>query len=227
MELTVIIPVLNEAKTIEQVIREVRNTNLVHEILIIDDGSTDGTKEILEKYADDPLITLIFSPKHEGKGAAVRKGINAARSAYAIIQDADLEYDPIFYKALMKPIEEGKADIVYGSRFLGAARRPILFWNMVANKILTFTANLLYNNILSDIETGYKLFEVDLIRSIPLHAKGFDFEPEFTAKVLKRNYRIYEVPIEFTPRYYNEGKKIKAKDGFIAFWTLWKYRFVD
>lgn len=227
MELTVIIPVLNEEKTIAEVIQQVRDTGLVNEIMVVDDGSTDGTKEILRQYENDPLVTLIFSPKNEGKGAAVRKGINAARSRYAIIQDADLEYDPKFYRVLMEPILEGKADIVYGSRFLGAARRPILFWNMVANKILTFMTNILYNNILSDMETGYKMFEVDLIRQIPLHAKGFDFEPEFTAKVLKRNYRIYEVPIEFTPRYYSEGKKIKAKDGFIAFWTLIKYRFVD
>ena len=227
MELTVIIPVLNEEKTIAEVIQQVRDTGLVNEIMVVDDGSTDGTQEILRQYENDPLVTLIFSPKNEGKGAAVRKGINAARSRYAIIQDADLEYDPKFYRVLMEPILEGKADIVYGSRFLGAARRPILFWNMVANKILTFMTNILYNNILSDMETGYKMFEVDLIRQIPLHAKGFDFEPEFTAKVLKRNYRIYEVPIEFTPRYYSEGKKIKAKDGFIAFWTLIKYRFVD
>lgn len=227
MELTVIIPVLNEEKTIEQVITSVKETGLANEILVVDDGSTDGTREILKKYVDDPQMTIIISEKNEGKGAAVRKGIQAARSEYAIIQDADLEYDPKSYPALIAPIEKGIADVVYGSRFLGAARRPILFWNMVANKLLTFTTNILYNNILSDMETGYKLFKVSMVKDIPLHAHGFEFEPEFTAKILKRNFRIYEVPIEFTPRYYFEGKKIKASDGFIALWTLIKYRFVD
>ena len=227
MELSVIIPVLNEEKTLETIIKRVKATELVNEIVVVDDGSTDGTKEILKQYNDDPMMTIITSEKNEGKGAAVRKGIQAARSEYAIIQDADLEYDPKFYAALIQPIEDGLADVVYGSRFLGGARRPILFWNMVANKALTFVTNILYNNILSDMETGYKLFNVSMVRDIPLHAHGFDFEPEFTAKILKRKYRIYEVPIQFTPRYYDEGKKIKATDGFIAMWTLIKYRFVD
>ncbi len=227
MKLSVIIPVLNEEKTIEAVISQVKLTNLINEIIVIDDGSTDGTKEILKKYADDPIVRIITSEKNEGKGAAVRKGILAAKSEYAIIQDADLEYDPACYPELMQPVEKGLADVVYGSRFLGAARRPILFWNMVANKILTFTTNILYNDILSDMETGYKLFKVDLIREIPFHSTGFEFEPEFTAKVLKRHLRIYEVPIPFTPRYYDEGKKIKAWDGFKALWALIKYRFVD
>lgn len=227
MELTVIMPVFNEEKTLEEIVRRVKDTGLVNEILIVDDGSTDGTKEILNRLSADPVIRVITSEKNEGKGAAVRKGILAAKSEYAIIQDADLEYNPRNYAVLMQPIQDGIADVVYGSRFLGAARRPILFWNMVANKILTLTTNILYNNILSDMETGYKLFKVSMIREIPLHAHSFDFEPEFTAKILKRGFRIYEVPIEFTPRYYHEGKKIKASDGIIAFWTLLKYRFVD
>jgi glycosyltransferase involved in cell wall biosynthesis len=227
MELTVIIPVFNEEQTLEEIIQRVKDTGVVNEILVVDDGSTDNTKAILRGYADDPLVRVLTSEKNEGKGAAVRKGILNAKSEYAIIQDADLEYNPKFYPVLMQPIEDGIADVVYGSRFLGAARRPILFWNMVANKILTLTTNILYNNILSDMETGYKLFKVSMVREIPLHAHGFDFEPEFTAKILKRNFRIYEVPIDFTPRYYNEGKKIKAKDGFVALWTLLKYRFVD
>ena len=227
MELTVIIPVYNEEETLREIISRVKSTELVNEILVVDDGSTDNTKTILKEYDQDPIVRVLTSERNEGKGTAVRKGILNAKSEYAIIQDADLEYNPRSYPALMKPIEEGIADVVYGSRFLGAARRPILFWNMVANKILTFTTNILYNNILSDMETGYKLFKVSMVREIPLHAHGFDFEPEFTAKILKRKFRIYEVPIDFTPRYYNEGKKIKASDGFIALWTLIKYRFVD
>ncbi len=227
MDLTVIMPVFNEEKTLREIISKVKETGLANEILVVDDGSTDGTKEILKEYQDDPVVRVITSEKNEGKGAAVRKGILNARCEYAIIQDADLEYNPKFYPVLMQPIKDGIADVVYGSRFLGSARRPILFWNMVANKILTFTTNILYNNILSDMETGYKLFKVSMVREIPLHAHGFDFEPEFTAKVLKRKFRIYEVPIDFTPRYYTEGKKIKAKDGFVALWTLNKYRFVD
>lgn len=227
MELTVIIPVYNEEETLREIISRVKKTELVNEILVVDDGSTDNTKTILKEYDQDPIVRVITSERNEGKGAAVRKGILNAKSEYAIIQDADLEYNPNSYPALMKPIEEGIADVVYGSRFLGAARRPILFWNMVANKILTFATNILYNNILSDMETGYKLFKVSMVREIPLHAHGFDFEPEFTAKILKRKFRIYEVPIDFTPRYYTEGKKIKAIDGFIALWTLIKYRFVD
>jgi glycosyltransferase involved in cell wall biosynthesis len=227
MELTVIIPVYNEEKTLEEIVRRVKDTGLVNEILIVDDGSTDGTKEILKSYEGDPLVRVLSSEKNQGKGAAVRRGIMEAKSEYALIQDADLEYNPKNYPMLIKPIEDGIADVVYGSRFLGAARRPILFWNMVANKILTLTTNILYNNILSDMETGYKLFKVSMIREIPLHARSFDFEPEFTAKILKRNFRIYEVPIDFTPRYYHEGKKIKATDGLIALWTLIKYRFVD
>ena len=145
MQLTVIIPVYNEEETLEEIIRRVKETGLANEILCVDDGSTDRSREILKGYKNDPIVNVIFSEKNEGKGAAVRKGILAARSEYAIIQDADLEYNPACYASLIKPIENGIADVVYGSRFLGAARRPILFWNMVANKILTLVTNILYN----------------------------------------------------------------------------------
>jgi glycosyltransferase involved in cell wall biosynthesis len=227
MQISVIIPVFNESKTIREIIRRVQATGLVNEIVIVDDGSKDGTREILADLDGKDGIRVILHPKNQGKGSAVRTGIQAAIGEIVIIQDADLEYDPREYPNLLRPLEEGIADVVYGSRFLGAARRPILYWNMVANKILTFMTNILYNNILSDMETGYKVFRRDIIKDIPLHSRRFDFEPEFTAKILKRRIRIYEVPIAFNPRDYSEGKKIKMKDAFEAVWALIKYRFVD
>lgn len=227
MNLTVIIPVYNEAKTIQEIIRRVDATGLVHEILVVDDGSQDGTREILAKLETPASVRVVLHERNLGKGAAVRTGIQQAKGDVLLVQDADLEYDPRDYPGLLRPLEEGIADVVYGSRFLGGARRPILFWNMVANKILTLTTNILYNNILTDMETGYKVFRRETVKDIPLKAHGFEFEPEFTAKVLKRKVRIFEVPITFNPRDYNEGKKIKITDAFIAMWTLIKYRFVD
>lgn len=227
MKITVIIPAYNEISTIREIVDRVEKTALVDEILVVDDGSTDGTREILTELDQAGRIRAIFHEKNSGKGAAVRTGIQNASGDVAIIQDADLEYNPEEYPNLLKPIQNGMADVVYGSRFLGAARRPILFWNMVANKILTGITNILYNNILSDMETGYKVFKVDMVRDIPLHARRFDFEPEFTAKILKRKIRIYEIPIAFYPRDYTEGKKIKMWDAFEALWALIKYRFVD
>jgi glycosyltransferase involved in cell wall biosynthesis len=227
MNLTVIIPVYNENKTIAEILRRVKAVNVATEILIIDDGSTDGTRDFLMTLENDPQVRVILHDRNLGKGAAVRTGIHAAAGDWLIIQDADLEYDPRDIPALLLPVEEGIAEVVFGSRFLGGARRPILFWNMVANKILTFMTNILYNNILTDMETGYKVFPRKLATDMPLHARGFEFEPEFTAKLLKRRARIYEVPIRFNPREYSEGKKIKIKDAFVAVWSLLKYRFVD
>jgi glycosyltransferase involved in cell wall biosynthesis len=227
MIFSVIIPVYNEAKTIEEIINRVQATGLVDEILAIDDGSTDGSRELLDRLYKDGKIKLVYHDHNQGKGKAVRTGIQNASGDLMLIQDADLEYDPREYPNLLRPIQEGIADVVYGSRFLGAGRRPVLFWNMVANRILTLVTNILYNNILTDMETGYKLFRREVVQNMPLHAHGFEFEPEFTAKVLKRKARIYEVPITFNPRDYSEGKKIKMKDAFIAMWTLIKYRFVD
>ena len=225
--LTVIIPVFNEANTIEEIIRRVEVTGLVSEIVAVDDGSTDGTREILGGMEKKKRIKLILHEKNQGKGAAIRTGLREASGDLILIQDADLEYDPRDYPALLQPIQENLAEVVYGSRFLGAPRRPILFWNMLANKILTLVTNILYNNILTDMETGYKMFKREVVQDLNLRAKRFDFEPEFTAKILKRKFRIYEVPIRFTPRFYGEGKKIKMKDAFEAMWALLKYRFVD
>jgi len=227
MLLTVIIPVYNEAKTIEEIVRRVQKTGLANEILIVDDGSTDGTRDLLAALDGRDQVRVLFHDRNRGKGAAVRTGVAASHGNVLLIQDADLEYDPREYPNLLRPLEEGLADVVYGSRFLGAARRPIHFWNMVANRILTFVTNILYNNILSDMETGYKVFRRQVAEEMNLRARGFEFEPEFTAKVLKRKVRIFEVPIAFNPRDYAEGKKIKMRDAFIAVWTLIRYRFGD
>jgi glycosyltransferase involved in cell wall biosynthesis len=228
MKISVLVPVYNEKATIEAIVERVCATGIPDEILIVDDGSKDGTREILARLDGSfSLVRVIYHEKNQGKGAAVRTAIQNASGDVMLIQDADLEYDPRDYPALLKPIQEGIADVVYGSRFLGGPRRPILFLNMVANKILTLTTNVLYNNILTDMETGYKVFKRKVVEGMPLHARGFEFEPEFTAKILKRHVRIFEVPITFNPREYHEGKKIKARDAFIAMWTLVKYRFVD
>jgi glycosyltransferase involved in cell wall biosynthesis len=227
MKISVIIPAFNEKNTIQEIIRRVQAMKMVDEIIIVDDGSTDGTRDLIANMDGKNNVRIILHEKNQGKGAAVRTGISVANGEVLIIQDADLEYDPREYPNLMKPIEEGMADVVYGSRFLGAPHRAILFWNMVANKLLTLMTNILYNNILTDMETGYKVFKREVVADMKIHAKRFDFEPEFTAKILKKNVRVFEVPITFNPRDYNEGKKIKMRDAFEAVWTLIKYRFVD
>lgn len=227
MNISIIIPVFNEVNTLKEIIKRVKATQVPSEIILVDDGSTDGTREILEELKKQKMITVIYHDRNQGKGAAVRTGLSRAVGDVILIQDADLEYDPRDYPALLKPIKEGVADVVYGSRFLGGARRSTMFWHMVANKMLTLMTNILYNTILTDMETGYKVFRKEVISGMTLHANKFEFEPEFTAKILKRKARIFEVPITFNPRDYDEGKKIGLKDAFEAVWALLKYRFVD
>lgn len=227
MNLSVLIPVYNEKNTILEVIKRVMATGLVYEIVVVDDGSTDGTRDLLKQYDGHATVKVILHQKNAGKGAALRTAIQSATGEIMLIQDADLEYDPDAYPTLLKPILDGKADVVYGSRFLGAPHRAILFWNMVANKLLTMMTNILYNTILSDMETGYKVFKREVVADMKLRANRFDFEPEFTAKILKKGVRVFDVPITFNPREYSEGKKIGLWDAFEAVWALLKYRIVD
>ena len=227
MNLSVIIPVYNEVKNIEEIVKRVHTSKFASEIIIVDDGSQDGTRDILKKLDGKKKVRVILHEKNQGKGAAVVTGIQAATGDVILIQDADLEYDPRDYPALLQPINEGLADVVYGSRFLGAAHRVTMFWHQVANKMLTFMTNILYDSILTDMETGYKVFRREVIEGMKIRSKRFNFEPEFTAKILKRKYRIFEVPITFNPRDYEEGKKIGIKDAFEAVFALLRYRFLD
>lgn len=229
MKLSVIIPVFNERETVEEVVKAVLAVERADEIILVDDGSTDGTRELYAAIAGwDNCIQVHLHEKNMGKGAAVRTGFGQATGEILLVQDADLEYDPRDYGALVQPIVEGKAAVVYGSRFRGGPTKTMFFWHMVGNKFLTLVTNLLYNTILSDMETCYKVFRADVVREIPLQARGFEFEPEITSKVLKRGHRIYEVPISYNGREFDEGKKIRPfHDGPKALWTLLKYRFVD
>jgi glycosyltransferase involved in cell wall biosynthesis len=227
MNLSVVIPVYNEVDNIREILKRVEAQKLASEIIVVDDGSTDGTRKVLAELDGNQTVRVILHEHNKGKGAAVVTGFKAARGEILLIQDADLEYDPRDYPQILKPIEEGIADVVYGSRFLGGPRRVAMYWHMIANKMLTTMTNILYNTILTDMETGYKVFRRNVIEGMTIHSRRFDFEPEVTAKVLKRHYRIFEVPITFNPRDYSQGKKIKLKDAFAAVWTLIKYRFID
>lgn len=228
MKLSVIIPVYNEAATIETVVARVLDVPMEKEIIIVDDGSTDGSGDVLtgEYLLGLPVLVL----RHEvnrGKGAALRSGFARVTGDIVVIQDADLEYNPKDYPQLLEPILDGRADVVYGSRFLGGPHRVLYFWHSVGNKFLTLLSNMFTNINLTDMETCYKVFRASILKEIVLKSDRFGFEPEFTAKVAKRGYRIYEVPISYSGRGYEEGKKITWKDGLAALFTIIRYRIMD
>ena len=225
MKLSVVMPVYNEQATLREVISRVLAVPLDIELICVDDGSRDGSREILsELQSAHPQIRVQFQPHNMGKGAALRRGIQESTGDFILIQDADLEYDPSDYPALLHPLLEGKADVVYGSRFLGAAPHRVLsFWHYVANRILTLLSNALTNINLSDMETCYKVFRREILQSIPIEEDRFGFEPEITVKIAKRRLRVYEVGISYWGRTYEEGKKIGWRDGVRALWCLLRY----
>jgi glycosyltransferase involved in cell wall biosynthesis len=223
--LSVVMPVYNERTTIDEIVRRVLAVPLRIELIVVDDGSTDGTSEILDALQRELTFTLLRQ-KNAGKGAALRRGFAAVTGDLVVVQDADLEYSPEEYPELIELICDGKADVVYGSRFLGR-HRAFLFAHYVGNKFLTLATNVLYNTILTDMETCYKVMRTDVIRSMTLRSNGFGIEPELTAKIFKRGYRVYEVPITYAGRNYDQGKKITWTAGFVALWVLLKYRFTE
>ena len=242
MRLSVIVPAYNEAETIAEILRRVRAVNLTvpvgygpemdclveleREIVVVDDGSTDGTREILRPMDDDPSVTVVSHDQNRGKGAAVRTGLEHATGDVMLIQDADLEYDPRDYASMLQPILEGRSHVVYGSRFRGGPTKAMFFWHAVGNRFLTLVTNVLYDSILSDMETCYKAFTREVADQLDLKAPGWGFDPEITAQILRLGYRIYEVPISYTGREFDEGKKIGWRDGLTVLWTLLKGRFL-
>jgi glycosyltransferase involved in cell wall biosynthesis len=226
--LSVLIPVYNEKATVEELIDRVvaADVPLDKELVVVDDGSTDGTRDVLAKLKK-PGLRVILQDRNRGKGAAIRRALAEATGELAIIQDADLEYDPADYAAVIKPLLDGKADVVYGSRFLGGPHRVLLFWHYFGNRLFTLIANVLYDINLTDMGTCYKAFRRELVAAMPLGSQRFGIEAELTAKFCKRRMRIYEVPISYSGRTYAEGKKITWRDGFSYLWALLRYRFAD
>ena len=225
MKLSVVIPVYNEKKTLSELICRVEAVKLEKEIIIVDDASTDGTRDLLKKYEERERFKVIYQSKNAGKGSALRAGFDKAEGEIIIVQDADLEYNPKEYPLLVEPILDGRADVVYGSRFLGGTHRVFFFWHYVGNKVLTTLSNMCTNLCLTDMETGYKVFRRTVLDSFILKCNRFGFEPEFTSKVARHAFRIYEVPISYSGRGYEEGKKINWKDGVAALWFIFRFRF--
>ena len=225
MKISIIIPCFNEINTVEKIIDKIIQQNLEdHEIIIIDDNSTDGTRKILKDRIKEKVTKIIYNEKNFGKGFSIKTGIDIASGDIILIQDADLEYDPSDYKKLLKPFKEGFADVVYGSRFIGSdEKRVMYFWHMVGNKILTLLSNMFTNLNLTDMEVCYKVFRADVIKKINLEENRFGFEPEITAKISKKKLRIYEIGVKYFGRTYSEGKKIGWKDGFSALRCIIKY----
>ena len=224
--LSVVMPAFNEKATIEEIVRRVLAVPLRTQLIVVDDCSTDGTRDILGRLQAELGFTLLLQPRNMGKGAALRRGFEAVNGDIVAIQDADLEYSPEEFPTLVELIREGRADVVYGSRFLGR-HRVFLFTHYVGNRFLTLLANILYNTMLSDMETCYKVMRAEVLRSMTLRSDGFGIEPELTAKIFKRGYRVYEVPITYDGRGYDEGKKIGWRDGVVALWVLIRYRFSE
>ncbi|MFI5045583.1 MAG: glycosyltransferase family 2 protein [Acidimicrobiia bacterium] len=226
-QLSVIVPVYDERNTVVEIVRRMRSVELPVnlQIVIVDDGSNDGTRDLL-RHLGDSTVKVVTHAHNRGKGAAIRTGLEHVTGDLVLIQDADLEYDPEDWPKLLAPILRGKAQVVYGSRFTGE-RRNMLVLHWMGNRFLSLVTNVLYDTTLSDMETCYKLFDREVLRDITIRSSRFEFEPEITAKILKRGIRIYEVPVSYSGREMDEGKKITWRDGFIALWTLVRYRFVD
>jgi glycosyltransferase involved in cell wall biosynthesis len=224
--LSVVMPVFNEKDTIDEIIRRVLAVPLRVELIVVDDCSTDGTSDMLVALQRELGFMLVKQVRNMGKGAALRRGFEAVTGDIVVIQDADLEYSPEEYPQLIELITEGRADVVFGSRFLGR-HRVFLFTHYLGNRVLTFIANVLYNTMLTDMETCYKVMRVDVLRSMTLGSNGFGIEPELTAKIFKRGYRVYEVPITYDGRGYEQGKKITWRDGVVALWVLLKHRVTE
>jgi glycosyltransferase involved in cell wall biosynthesis len=224
--LSVVMPVYNERDTIEEIIGRVMAVPVRKELIVVDDGSRDGTRDILASLQQQYEFVLLLQERNQGKGAALRRGFAAVRGDLVVIQDADLEYSPEEYPELIELICQGRADVVYGSRFLGR-HRVFMFSHYLGNRIVTTLTNVLYNTMLTDMETCYKVMRAEVVRGLNLESNGFGIEPEITAKIFKRGYRVYEIPITYDGRGYEQGKKITWRDGIVALWVLLKYRFRD
>ena len=227
LKLSIVIPIYNERETLETLIAKVNAVDYDKEILLIDDFSSDGTREVLKRYENKENFQVLYHDHNQGKGAALRTGFSNVNGDIIIIQDADLEYNPADYGTLIEPILDGRADVVYGSRFLGGPHRVLFFWHSIGNMVLTTFSNMLTNINLTDMETGYKVFTKRVNDTLTFKCDRFGFEPEFTAKVAKNNFRIYEVPITYNGRDYSEGKKITWKDGVAAIWYIIKFKFTN